>query len=71
MGSQPTIVLAQDFFNMSLTWHHDEALHVVLQPGPLAAGQRVTAADGAAHLTLAIPGHLRSHVIIIRHLIRN
>ena len=50
---------------LTLTWHHDEALHVVLQPGPLAAGQRVTAADGAAHLALASPGHLRSHVIII------
>ena len=53
-------------FIPSLTWHHDEALHVVLQPGSLAAGQQITAADGAAHLTLASPGHLRSHIIIIR-----
>ena len=44
------------------TWHHDEALHVVLQPGPLAAGQGVDAADGAAHLALAAP---RDHEVSV------
>ena len=30
--------------------HHHQALHVVAQPGALAAGQRVQAAEAAAHL---------------------
>ena len=44
------------------TWHHDEAFHVVLEPGPLAAGQGVAATDRAAHLALAAPGNLGSDI---------
>ena len=46
------------------TWHHDEALHVVLESGPLAAGQGVAATDRSTHLALAAPGNLGSDILL-------